>query len=63
MSLASQYSLSGVRESKMPYQSWERLSYRPTETSSISSGREHGNVDLERRMDLELQVQEAAGRA
>lgn len=59
MSLASLYSSSGVREGAMPHQSWGRLSYRPSETSPISSSREPSNAGLERKVVLELQVQEA----
>jgi len=44
----------------MPHQSLERLFYRPSETSPISSSRQHSNTGVERRADLELQVQEAA---
>lgn len=60
MYLGSLYRSSVVREGAIPHQSWERLSYRQYETSLISSNRAHSNADLQRRVDLELQVQEAA---
>lgn len=59
MSLPSLCSVSGVIERELPHQGWER----PSETISNPSGRENSNVDLERRVYLELQVQEAVGRA
>lgn len=59
MSLPSLYSISGVIKRGFPHQGWDK----PSETSSNSAGRENSNEDLERRVNLELQVQEAVGRA
>lgn len=60
MSLASLYSLSEVREKEMPHQ--RETALQTNWDMFHSSGREHSGAGLERRVDLELQVQEAAGR-
>lgn len=59
MSLPSLYNISGVMKRALPHKGWER----PSETTSNSSVRESSNEDLRRRVNLELQVQEAVGRA